>query len=380
MATNVNSQRTHCTTCGAKYEGTAKYCGVDGTALAPEPVEEDQEDTQRTAAKLQCGQCNALYPAHAKFCPIDGSVLVNHQDRSSTQHVVFRKEEDEVIGKTFAGKYKIEDLLGEGGMAKVYRAVHLEIEKPVVIKLMRQQIPTKDKDTSLKRFLQEIKVSAKLNHPNLVSVFDGGEIEGRPFLVMEYIQGDSLRHYINLNGTATFSDSINIIAQVCAGLEEAHEGGIIHRDLKPENIMLRDDSDRPDWVKVVDFGIAHLKQGGSKLTATGIAIGTVDYMSPEYLADKPIDQRADVYSVGIILHELLTGHCPFESKSAEAVMMKHLYTKPAPPSAARGDMKEGCALDKIVARALEKDPAQRYQTANEMRKDLQKAVINPNGA
>jgi serine/threonine protein kinase len=389
MATNLNAKQTKCIACGAIYLTDAKYCGVDGTALRALTVENEIDDTLQTEGKQRCPMCGRLLPSYARYCPGDGSELVDKDapissaesiasDKTSLHHnVIFKNEDDEVIGKVFANKYKIEKLLGEGGMAKVYAAMNTEIEKQVVIKLMRQQLPAKDKETSLKRFLQEIKVTAKLNHPNLVSLFDGGEIEGRPFLVMEYIPGESLRQFITLETHATFSDAITIILQACAGLQEAHSKGIIHRDLKPENIMLREDTDRPDWVKIVDFGIAHLKQGGSKLTATGIAIGTVDYMSPEYLADKPIDARTDIYALGIILHELLTGHCPFEASSAEAVMMKHLWTTPMPPSASRPGMNPGCALDRIVEKSLQKEPDARYQSVAEMRKDLQKALIDP---
>jgi eukaryotic-like serine/threonine-protein kinase len=378
MVADINGKKKRCTTCGALYDISAKYCGLDGTALRshteavtipPAPIMDGQN---------QCLKCAMVFPGYARFCPADGSALVR-QDKLSSIHVSFAGEEDEVIGRTFAGKYKIDTLLGEGGMAKVYKATHLEIEKTVVIKLMRQQLPKRVKDTSLKRFLQEIKVTAKLNHPNLVSVFDGGELDGRPYLVMEFIQGDSLRQYINSKSGANFADAINIISQTCAGLSEAHAGGIIHRDLKPENIMLRDDCERPDWVKIVDFGIAHLKQGNSKLTATGVAIGTVDYMSPEYLSDKPTDHRADIYALGVILYELLTGKCPFEAQAAEAVMMKHLWTAPPPPSATRADMTAGCALDRIFEKALEKDPANRYQSVLEMRKELQNALANPAG-
>jgi serine/threonine-protein kinase len=381
MVTEVDD-KTYCTTCGAYYDPRAKYCGVDGTALKKAT---EMQKSPATAAKKRCPTCTTLYPIHAQYCPIDAAKLAelaqpNNVSRTEVIYDFARYTgADEKPGQVFANKYRIERLLGEGGMAKVYLATHLEIEKSVVIKLMRNQLSSRDKETTLKRFLQEIKVTAKLNHPNLVSVFDGGEVDGRPYLVMEYIKGELLRQYISMEGPLPFEVAINIICQVCSGLQEAHNEGVIHRDLKPENIMLREDIDRPDWVKVVDFGIAHLKHGGSKLTATGIAIGTVDYMSPEYLSDRPIDHRADIYAVGVILHELLTGKCPFESEAPEAVMAKHLWSNPMPPSSSRSDMKSGCALDAIVDRALQKEPNDRYQTANEMRKALQACLANPAG-
>jgi serine/threonine-protein kinase len=376
---------TTCTTCGAAYPPGAKFCGADGTVLtvmtgAVNPME-------MTMGKF-CPACRMSYPMYAQFCPSDASrlIVMNNGETAAVENKLssagtsfeFPDEADNtIVGKIFAGKYRIESLLGEGGMARVYKATHQTIDKPVVIKLMHPHLSAREKETSLKRFELEIKVSAKLNHPNLVSVYDGGVLNNRPYLVMEYIRGQSLREYSTSRGALKIDDAIKIVSQICAGLQEAHNEGIVHRDLKPENIMLREQADRPDWVKIVDFGIAHLKQGGGhKLTATGVAIGTVDYMSPEYLSDKPIDQRADVYAVGVILFELLTGKCPFESESCEAVMAKHLWTTPMPPSSMRNDMSAGCALDRIVEKALEKDPADRFQSTGDMRKALQDAKAN----
>jgi len=383
-----------CTTCGATYATSAKFCGADGTSLHDAVHATASVPIDRKPAKI-CNTCSETFPLYAQYCPEDATKLsplssssgvspsaapkpsVNAYLDNSAESVLAINEDDALIGKSFAGKYRIDSLLGEGGMAKVYLATHLEIEKPVVIKLMHTNLSSKEKETSYKRFEQEIKVTARLNHPNLVSVFDGGAINSRPYLVMEYIKGDSLRSYIATWGALDLRDAINIVSQACAGLNEAHGQGIVHRDLKPENIMLREQSDRPDWVKIVDFGIAHLKQGGSKLTATGIAVGTVDYMSPEYLQDKPIDHRADVYALGIMLFELITGQCPFEGESCESVLAKHLFSRPMPPSSFRKDMEPGCKIDMIVERALEKDPSERFQSTLDMRKALIAAMQNP---
>lgn len=385
-----DTKGTVCSTCGAVYGPGAKFCGVDGTLLQSNSTS-IATPAMPTGGKV-CPACNAVYPMYAQFCPGDAARLVvmgsnlgpashsalNTGSVMTPKEFEFPDEKDNtIVGKVFAGKYQIETLLGEGGMARVYKATHRDIEKPVVIKLVHPHLSQRERETSLKRFEQEIRVSAKLNHPNLVSVYDGGVINNRPYLVMEYIKGQSLRTLSTIRGALPIEDAIKIVSQICAGLQEAHNEGIIHRDLKPENIMLREQeqADRPDYVKIVDFGIAHLKQGGKRLTATGVAIGTVDYMSPEYLSDKPIDHRADVYAVGVILFELLTGKCPFESESCEAVMAKHLWTTPMPPSSLRKDMAPGCALDRIVEKALEKDPANRYQSTGEMRADLQAAKL-----
>lgn len=388
---------TFCTMCGGAYPPGARFCGVDGTALvssAGSTATQNNTPLSVAAAKV-CPVCKTDYPMYAQFCRVDGGRLVvastlsqptgalstynagGGTSTSAREEFVFPDEKDNtIVGKIFAGKYHIESLLGEGGMARVYKATHQDIGKPVVIKLMHPHLSPREKETGLKRFMLEIEVSAKLNHPNLVSVYDGGIINSRPYLVMEYIKGQSLRQYSARHGALPYDEAVNIVMQMCAGLQEAHAEGIIHRDLKPENVMLREQADRPDWVKIVDFGIAHLKAAGPKLTATGVAIGTVDYMSPEYLSDQPIDGRADVYAVGIILFELLTGKCPFESESCEAVMAKHLWTTAMPPSSLRKDMKPGCFLDQIVEKALAKEPINRFQSAADMQRALADARHN----
>jgi serine/threonine-protein kinase len=378
--------------------------------------------TNPNSVEKFCPRCRASYPQYAQFCPqcavrlvgtletnvpggVTGAAFTNAPAVSQAysaqpqQHSQFNQQPqhfqqpapapteqrsgaDEVlgsdanyVGKVIAGKYRIDSFLGEGGMARVFRATHMQIEKPVVIKLMFDQGSAMK--NAAKRFEQEIKLTARLNHPNLVNVFDGGLLDGqRPFLVMEYIEGHSLRERLTRQGVMSFRDAATVIIQACSGLQEAHQQGIIHRDLKPENIMLREKADRPDWVKVLDFGIAHLKAGGQKLTATGIALGTVDYMSPEYLSDKPIDQRADIYALGVIFYELLTGICPLQGDTIEATMAKHLFASPQPPSLARKELKPGCAFDKIVEKSLEKDPKDRYQTALDMKADLEKSIVD----
>jgi eukaryotic-like serine/threonine-protein kinase len=394
MSSDIEGSGPVCTTCGTRYAPGAKYCGIDGTALlTPREAVSRSATSAHAKQRKYCPVCGLDFPAYAQFCPTDAAKLGNQPMMGgassaqasagpSTEFALYGNEDadEKLVGKSFAGKYFIESLLGEGGMAKVYKATNTEIDKTVVIKLMRNEVSPKERETSLKRFLQEIKVTARLNHPNLVSVLDGGEHNGRRFLVMEYIQGETLRVVMTRRGMMPYSDAIRIICQVCAGLQEAHNEGIVHRDLKPENIMIRENQDRPDWVKIVDFGIAHLKAGGSKLTATGIAIGTVDYMSPEYLSDKPIDHRADIYALGVMLFELLTGRCPFESECTEALLAKHLWSAPMPPSSYRKEMQAGCALDRIVERALEKEPANRYQSTTEMRQALLEAVSNPDRA
>lgn len=424
--TETGSKTIVCPTCGLRYPVTAKFCGQDGTILSnlPGAVASAPEGPKH------CPQCKTVYPSYAQFCPADANVLVspaatvarekpapnpgsaaekpnplseldalvngssavsNNPEDDKTRHVNKESlngapdteigfgesgsflQESKVVGKTLAGKYKVEGLLGEGGMAQVFRAVHLGLDRPVVIKLMHSSMPSMD--TAMKRFEQECKVTAKLSHPNVVSVFDVGTLEGRrPYLVMEFIQGESLRDYLDREVSMSIKDAANVIMQACSGLAEAHAQGIVHRDLKPENIMLRERPDRPDWVKIVDFGIAHLKQGGQRLTRTGIAIGTVDYMSPEYLSDKPIDHRSDIYALGVILYEIIAGRCPFLAETPEAVMAKHLWGTPMPLSHFRPELPAGCMFDQVAEKALHKEPDDRFQSVNDMRDDVERAL------
>lgn len=278
-----------------------------------------------------------------------------------------------LIGKKIEGKYEVQSILGEGGMAIVYKAYHTKMERLVVIKVMQGWLLSNK--NAVERFERESKTTAKLAHPNIVTVFDYGVLNGKePYLVMEYIKGESLGDKIARQGALPFATAAGIIIQICRGLQEAHSVGIIHRDLKPDNILLQDRSDRPDWVKIVDFGISHLVQGAKRLTKTGKMVGTPEYIAPEQLKDKPLDIRTDLYALGIILYETLTGRVPFEGESAEGILMKHLLEPPPPLSLHNDDFAEGTPFDAIIAKALRKEPDERYQTATEFRLDVEEAL------
>lgn len=417
--TDTNNRTIVCPTCGLRYPISTKFCGNDGTILSA-------SGTGAVAAPggpKHCPLCKTVYPSYAQYCPSDATVLLSGSPTAAvardpnaaapappaaaasppvemdrTTHVSREAsisssgevelgfggsssflQEKQIEGQVLAGKYKVEGLLGEGGMAQVFRATHMGLDRAVVIKLMHSSMPSMD--TAMKRFEQECKVTAKLDHPNIVSVFDVGTLEGRrPYLVMEFIQGESMRDYLDRETSMSIKEASTAMMQVCSGLFEAHAQGIVHRDLKPENIMLRERSDRPDWVKIVDFGIAHLKQGGQRLTRTGIAIGTVDYMSPEYLSDKPIDHRSDIYALGVILYELIAGRCPFVAETAEAVMAKHLWGTPMPLSHYRPDLTAGCIFDQVAEKSLQKEPDDRYQNVQEMKDDIFKALQEYNAS
>jgi serine/threonine protein kinase len=281
-------------------------------------------------------------------------------------------QQDKFIGKTIADRYEILDLAGKGGMSVVYRAKHLLTQKIVALKLMHPHLLADD--NAVRRFQQEAKAASRLHHPNAISVEDMGVTEdGQPFLTMDYLDGLPLSDVIKTWGKMDPERCIHIFVQVCAALAHAHEQRIVHRDLKPSNVMLVRSDENPDFVKVVDFGIAKiLPEGGEvlKLTATGDVFGSPLYMSPEQCMGHQLDARSDIYSMGCLMYEALTGKAPHEGNNALETMYKH--TNLAAPSLAEIDADPRLIqrLDHILQKCMAKVPEQRYQSMLELKDDL----------
>jgi beta-lactam-binding protein with PASTA domain/predicted Ser/Thr protein kinase len=267
---------------------------------------------------------------------------------------------DTLIDSVFDGRYRIIRKLGAGGMANVYLAEDQELGRQVAIKILDDRHAADD--SFIERFRREAKNAAGLSHPNIVSIYDRGEAEGTYYIAMEYLSGRSLKELIVGRGPTPIRIAIDYTRQILAALGFAHRHGIVHRDIKPHNVVV----DADGRVKVTDFGIA--RSGASQMTEAGSIIGTAHYLSPEQARGSPVDQRSDVYSVGIVLYEMLTGKVPFTGESPLEIAMKHLSEVPVPPSELRDDVPED--LDLIALRALAKDPEDRYQTAEEMDADL----------
>jgi serine/threonine-protein kinase len=267
---------------------------------------------------------------------------------------------DTLIDSVFDGRYRIIRKLGAGGMANVYLAEDQELGRQVAIKILDDRHAADD--SFIERFRREAKNAAGLSHPNIVSIYDRGEAEGTYYIAMEYLSGRSLKELIVGRGPTPIRIAIDYTRQILAALGFAHRHGIVHRDIKPHNVVI----DADGRVKVTDFGIA--RSGASQMTEAGSIIGTAQYLSPEQARGSPVDQRSDVYSVGIVLYEMLTGKVPFTGESPLEIAMKHLSEVPVPPSELRDDVPED--LDLIALRALAKDPEDRYQTAEEMDADL----------
>lgn len=272
------------------------------------------------------------------------------------------------IGKKIEGRYEITELIGDGGMANVYKATDVLENKTVAVKILKDEFL--ENEEFVRRFKNESKAIALLNHKNIVRVYDVSFSEKMMSIVMEYVEGVTLKDYIDLRGALPWKDSVFFITQTLRALQHAHDNGIVHRDVKPQNIMITADG----TIKVMDFGIARFSRSGSK-TITDKAIGSVHYISPEQACSSNTDEKSDIYSVGVMLFELLTGKLPFEADSAVSVAIKQMQETPPKPTEINAEIPEG--LEEIVLRAMQKDPSRRYQSAAEMLRDIDEFKKNP---
>ena len=278
---------------------------------------------------------------------------------------------DTLIGTLFDGRYQVVRKLGAGGMANVYLAEDQELGRRVAIKILNDRHANDEQ--FVERFRREAKNAAALSHPNIVSIYDRGEAEGTYYIAMEYLDGRTLKELIVQRGPAPVTVSVEYARQVLSALRFAHRHGIVHRDIKPHNVLV----DAEGRVKVTDFGIA--RAGASQMTEAGSIVGTAQYLSPEQARGTDVDQRSDLYSLGVVLYELITGTLPFNGDTPVEIAMKHLSTVPELPSERRPDVPRD--LDLIVMRALAKDPDDRYESAEEMDADLERflrgAAVSP---
>lgn len=312
-----------------------------------------------------CPSCGTSYSDDMSFCPEEGTALVPLSDAPV--------EDINLVGERLFGDYLLKKKLGEGGMGAVYLAENMAIDQKIAVKVLHPSAARDDE--TLQRFNREANAIARLSHPNTIRVFIFGKTE-EPliYLAMEYVDGTTLRDALFNDGPFDALRAIAIMRQTLHALSEAHELGVVHRDMKPDNIMLTEFRGVRDFVKVLDFGIAKVTEprGGQqkKLTQAGVVYGTPEYLSPEQARGRDIDFRADLYALGIILYEMVTGVVPFTGDTALAVLSGHVYQEPPDPTTV-SDADVSDAMRDIILRAIAKDPDERYQSAMEFLEALE---------
>jgi eukaryotic-like serine/threonine-protein kinase len=290
--------------------------------------------------------------------------------------------EDDDLPRLLSGRYRLEATLGHGGMGVVYRGVDLMMKRAIAVKLIRAVDGVELDDEIAGRFLREAKNTARLQHEHIVEVFDLGRTdEGGMYFVMELLEGESLSSRIRREGKLSPQSTVHIGRQICEALAVAHLAGVVHRDLKPANVMLLSRAGDPDFVKVLDFGVAKSYGGDShnetQLTATGMLVGTVDYMAPEQIMGKLVDGRTDVYALGVVLYKMLSGKAPFKDTGVPALIHAHLNTMPKPlmETVPGGGIPN--ELDLVVLRCLAKNPDRRYESMGELSRALSASILPP---
>ena len=307
---------------------------------------------------MKCGRCQHENPPDTVYCGKCAAPLGIQESGSLFQtHTLQFPTKALTKGSTFANRYDVLEELGRGGMGRVYKVFDRRVKEEVALKLLRSDIA--DDPNMVERFSNELKFARKIVHRNVARMYDLGEEEGVLYITMEFVPGEDLKAFIKRAGRLSYEKSIAIIEQVCEGLTEAHKLGLVHRDLKPQNIMI----DKAGNAHIMDFGIARsLDTEG--ITDAGAVIGTPDYMSPEQVGGEDVDQRSDLYSLGVILYEMVTGRVPFQADSAFAVGMKHKSETPQAPHAINPQIPDD--LSRLIMKCMEKDRGERYQAAEEI--------------
>jgi len=345
-----------CPRCQTTYQAPARYCVKDGSPLVDvEPTASFGPPKLPGAPAGPEGDPGAQRGAEAE----DLSLTPEELDRYST-----------LSGKLLDRRYQVGRRLGEGGMSYVYRAQDTESHRPVAVKIL---LPRLSRDpAAVERLRREAGIAMRFDHPNVCPILRLGEADRILYLVMPYLEGEPLSEHETKRGPISVAEGIPLLLQMCRGLAQAHELGIVHRDLKPENVMLVPDGTTDDGeplyrAVVMDFGLAKERRAGpevAKLTATGIVLGTPEFMSPEQIRGKPLDGRSDVYALGVLAFEMFTGQLPFPGKSAQETMIARLRGSPAKLRDLRPELP--AKLDAVIQRCLIIDPAERFQNMDEL--------------
>ena len=365
----------HCVFCGSAFAEAApsgpaasgpvvKAAPLDPTRAPPPAIDATQGPATRRAGWTESPEVPAPKP------PSDPPPS-RRAFASTDSDVIAAPIADPLIGVVVADRYRIVDPLGRGGMGIVYKVEHVRIGKLLAMKLLTGELSRNPE--VVRRFKQEALTVSKLSSPNTVQVFDFGVAEGLTYLVMELVTGEDLARALRTAGPMPFPRLGKVVIQVCASLAEAHQKGIVHRDVKPENVMLLRGKDGADVAKVLDFGLAKLREGAdlNEMTSQGAIVGTPYFMAPEQIRGEPVDHRTDIYALGALMYRALTGHYPFNGPTPMSVFTKHLTEQPVPPAMRAPELAVPFGASAIVMKALEKDPADRYQRIE----DLQAALV-----
>jgi serine/threonine protein kinase/DNA-binding SARP family transcriptional activator len=312
---------------------------------------------------MKCPKCDFENPADTKFCGNCAEPLHPPEEEAVRPTKTLQTTPIELkTGTIFARRFEVIEELGKGGMGKVYKVLDKEVNEKIALKLLKPEIATDEK--TIERFRNELKFARKIGHPNVCRMYDLNREGDTHYITMELVSGEDLKSTITRIGQFPIGKAISIAKQVCDGLAEAHRLGVVHRDLKPQNIML----DKEGNARIMDFGIARsLKAKG--LTGAGVMIGTPEYMSPEQVEVKDVDQRSDIYSLGVILYEMVTGRLPFEGETSIAIAMKHKSEPPQDPREHNSQITD--ELSRVILKCLEKDREKRYQSGGEVRSELE---------
>ncbi len=339
-------------------------------AAAPAPRVSSPTRSPGSLGRPRCPICGERFSRGSRFCAFDGTRLAEAPEDAPS---------DPLVGQTLGGKYTVVGRIGEGGMGTVYEVRHASLDRRFALKLLRPEIAQNEEHMA--RFLQEAKAAAAIGHPNIVTVSDFGEHEVGsrkiPFFVMEFLRGASLASVLKAEKTLPPKRAAKIIAACAEALAAAHAAGVIHRDLKPDNIFLGGEA--ADVPKVLDFGVAKMS-GAARLTQIGMVFGTPHYMSPEQARGQAIDHRTDIYALGVILYECLSGRVPFEADTSMGVLTKQIFANPEPIERIAPDPRALGALGTIVMRCLAKEPADRYATMDELAAAIRQVVADPSAA
>jgi serine/threonine protein kinase/Tfp pilus assembly protein PilF len=310
---------------------------------------------------IKCPECDTANPSDSKYCKECAKPLPSPEDIEVTE--TMEAAQDELAtGSTFGDRYQIIEELGKGGMGRVYRVLDKKLKEEIALKLIKPEIAS-DKKT-VERFSNELKIARKIGHKNVARMFDLNEEEGTHYITMEYVRGEDLKRLIRKMGPFSAGQAIPIAKQICEGLSEAHRLGVVHRDLKPQNVMVDEGGD----ARIMDFGIARSLESKG-MTGAGVMIGTPEYMSPEQVEGKEAGQSSDIYSLGVILYEMVTGRVPFEGDTPFTIGVKHKSEMPKEPKDLNAQIPED--LSGVIMRCLEKEKEKRYQSAGEVRSELE---------